>query len=236
MRSPFLLSLLILLLFSLPAQAQKPLPNIEVKDYNGKIIISWINEYKRKARVVSIQRSSDSIRDFTTIATVLNPENIDNGFLDKKPPAGKLFYRVFVAFPGGSYAYSVTRRPVKSEMVSELSPGDSIALNAPKNPAPKRVRNVFLVRDNNLKIRLPDISSKKYSIRFYDDKESLLFEIGKLTEPELIIEKVNFVHSGWFRYELMEDGKLVERDRFFIPADDKLRQTEQSEQGRKNKP
>lgn len=236
MRRPFLSLFLGSLFFSTSLQAQKPLPYIEVKDYNGKVIVSWINDYKRKANGISIQRSSDSIRDFTTIATVLNPENIDNGFLDKKPPAGKLFYRVFVAFPGGSYAYSVTRRPVRSEMSTELSTGDSIALNTPRNPVTKRVKYVTLVRDNNLMIRLPDTSSKKYSIRFYDDQENLLFEIGKLTEPVLIIEKVNFVHSGWFRYELSEAGKLVDRDRFFIPADDKLRQAVQSEQGRKNKP
>ena len=93
--------------------AQEVLPGITVKDFSGKIIVSWMNEYKVPVSNISIQRSYDSTKNFTTIGSVLNPQNLENGFADNKPPYNKMYYRLFISFEGGAYVFSSTVRPVK---------------------------------------------------------------------------------------------------------------------------
>ena len=68
---------------------------------------------------------------------------------------------------------------------------------------------------------MPDAANKKYSIIFFDEKQQRLFELTKLTEPELILEKVNFQRSGWYYFEVYEKGKLVQKDKFFLPKDNR---------------
>lgn len=211
----------LLLLFCTAAYAQDPLPHISVKNINGKVIVSWQNSYKKKATVINIQRSFDSLRNYNTIASMLNPENPDNGFVDNKPPYKNMYYRVFVAFQGGSYTFSEVKRPGKMLTAADLSGGDSAALNVPKPPPPKPVNYLFIGRENNLVIKLPDAANKKYSIIFFDEKQQRLFELTKLTEPELILEKVNFQRSGWYYFEVYEKGKLVQKDKFFLPKDNR---------------
>ena len=74
-------------------------------------------------------------------------------------------------------------------------------------------------REGNVRIRLDDYDQKKYSIKFFEDDESFLFEIKDITNSFFILDKSNFHHSGWFRFELYDDGKLVEKHKFYIPKD-----------------
>lgn len=74
-------------------------------------------------------------------------------------------------------------------------------------------------KDGLVRITLPDFQSKRYSIRFLEDDDTFLFELKNIKEPSLMLEKSNFHHSGWFKSELYDDGKLVEKNRFFIPKD-----------------
>ena len=74
-------------------------------------------------------------------------------------------------------------------------------------------------RDGNVQITLNDFKVKKYSIKFFEDDDSFLFEIKNIPEATLILEKSNFHHSGWFKSELFENNKMVEKNRFFIPKD-----------------
>lgn len=235
MRICFLFFTLGLFFISTQTFAQAPLPYIEVKNYNGKVIVSWVNNYKRPAKVIYIQRSDDSLRDYTTIGSVLNPENIDNGYLDSKVPKGRIFYRVFIAFPGGSYVFSQVKRPVMVTRDSMLTYGDSIAMQYHRTPIPKSSKHIYVGRENNIMISLKDGSDMQYSVKFYDENEKMVFEIGKLTESELILDKANFLRGGWFIYELYARGKLVEKDKFFLPKDEKGRPVMQVEKGKRNK-
>jgi len=74
-------------------------------------------------------------------------------------------------------------------------------------------------KDGVVRISLTDFSSKKYSIKFYEDDDTFLFELKDIKEASLMLEKSNFYHSGWFKSELYENDKLVEKNRFFIPKD-----------------
>jgi hypothetical protein len=74
-------------------------------------------------------------------------------------------------------------------------------------------------KDGLVRISLLDFGSKKYSIKFYEDDDTFLFELKDIREASLMLEKSNFYHSGWFKSELYENDKLLEKNRFFIPKD-----------------
>lgn len=89
--------------------------------------------------------------------------------------------------------------------------------------APKEVfkpsQYVFTGRDGNIAINVPNVMIHRYSIKFFAENNTPLFEITEVKETSLLIDKSNFLHSGWFRFELYEDGKLKERHKFFVPKD-----------------
>ncbi len=80
-------------------------------------------------------------------------------------------------------------------------------------------RYVFTDKDGNVVISLPEVKQKHYAVKFFEDDQSVLFDIRQVKEPLLTIDKVNFLHAGWFRFELYEDGKLKETHKFLIPKD-----------------
>ena len=78
---------------------------------------------------------------------------------------------------------------------------------------------IISTRDGQVQVTLNDFNEKIYTIKFFEDDDSFLFEIKTIREATLILEKSNFYHSGWFKSELYENGKMVEKNRFFIPKD-----------------
>lgn len=78
---------------------------------------------------------------------------------------------------------------------------------------------VFTEKYGNVMLQLPDAAEKKYSISFFDNDRTPLFEINEVRSPTLVVDKSNFVHAGWFWFELYEDGKLKERHRLYIPKE-----------------
>ena len=78
---------------------------------------------------------------------------------------------------------------------------------------------VFTEKDGNVRVLLSDAATKHYSIKFFDEDNSPLFEIKKIPESPLVLDKSNFLHSGWYKFELYADGQLKEKHRLFIPKD-----------------
>ncbi|MEP7254170.1 MAG: hypothetical protein ABI666_00270 [Ferruginibacter sp.] len=258
--------------------AQEILPGITVKNYNGKIIVSWKNQYPLEVKTINIQRSFDSSKNYTTIGSVLNPQNIENGFVDETPPYNKMYYRLFISFDAGAYIFSdpvrpvkealpplpmitqdVTVVPLKKEEVSK-KPYTKITVMPMEEPERTTVsrndnkimdpveknntkekktvqskvektlpvvipdenaitypsRRIYAARDNNVIINLPHFESKKYIVKFFDEDDRPLFELNKIKEEYLIVEKMNFLHAGWFHFEIFENGKMIEKNKFFI--------------------
>jgi len=335
---PFLLSL-----FILPAaKAQETLPGFTASlKSNGKVVISWKNAYP-SINQISIQRSKDSLRNFTTLITVPDPHIPENGFVDGKADGAHLFYRLFILFGNSKYMFTRSRRAVTEKIVlSGSEPAKTLAKKpAIKTPAVKepevkpplaktsviktepaeeeliipkidnsrifylqdkrnlkkpvvsgpgkfktptievektlfvkrrdslimqldgnKVRSfsdsllrqtkdtllfvntdtllikpyieplaekkdvykispyIFTAKDGNVNIALADWNKKQYSVRFFEDDHTPLLEIKSIKDPLLIIDKTNFLHAGWFRFELYEDGKLKEKNKFFIPKE-----------------
>ncbi|TKK65518.1 hypothetical protein FC093_19570 [Ilyomonas limi] len=76
---------------------------------------------------------------------------------------------------------------------------------------------IFTDRTGALNLRLPAAREKKYALQVYEaDGKTQLFFLKHITEPDLTINKANFIHAGWFVFDLYEDGKLKERNKFYI--------------------
>ena len=86
-------------------------------------------------------------------------------------------------------------------------------------PVYKPSQYVFTEKEGNVTISLPQAPQKKYSIKFFEDDNSAIFEIKQVKRSLLTLDKSNFHHAGWFRFELYEDEKLKEKHRFYIPKD-----------------
>ncbi|HKP32372.1 MAG TPA: hypothetical protein VJT83_06580 [Chitinophagaceae bacterium] len=78
---------------------------------------------------------------------------------------------------------------------------------------------VFTGRDGHVTIALPNVSSKKYNVKFFEDDATPIFEVKEVKESPLTLDKSNFMHAGWFRFELYENGQLKEKHRLYIPKD-----------------
>jgi hypothetical protein len=291
--------LLLVVLLVMTASAQDTLPKFTlVNKGNNRVVVSWTNTYRTAIRQLTIQRSADSTKNFTSILTLPDPTVPQNGYVDTKAPNGRMFYRLYILLDSGKYIFSKSRRPfqdtIKLKPVVKETPAvnqriqeelkadnkknaaddpvakepvkpkeipermiyikkrdtllgqigersirrfkDSIATKTKdtlsfntadtiviKNFIPKEVykpsRFVFTEKDGNVKIALPDAASKKYTIKFFDEYNAPVLEIKQVKDSVLILDKANFMHAGWFKFELMEDGVLKEKHRLFIPKD-----------------
>ena len=78
---------------------------------------------------------------------------------------------------------------------------------------------VYTEKDGNVKIALPLATVKKYTIKFFDEFSVPVFEIKQIKDSLLTLDKSNFMHAGWFKFELYEDGQLKEKHKLFVPKD-----------------
>ena len=79
---------------------------------------------------------------------------------------------------------------------------------------------MYTSRDGYVRINLPDDEkAKKYSIKFFEENGNFLFEIKEIREKDFKIDKANFYHAGWFRFELYENGKLLEKHKLYLEKD-----------------
>jgi hypothetical protein len=97
---------------------------------------------------------------------------------------------------------------------------DSIQIK-PFATAPAYVKSSYIYpdRDGNVILNIPGAAQRNYRVRFLHDDRRHFFTLDRVTENYLEIDKAIFLQSGWYRFELYEDGKLKEENRFFIPKD-----------------
>lgn len=118
----------------------------------------------------------------------------------------------------------IKAQPVVIKLDS-LQWGDSVAVPNPGYTKPKLVAftpslYVYTNRDGYVRINLPENEkSKKYSIKFFDEDNTLLFELKEIKEKDFKIDKTNFYHAGWFKFELYEGEKLLEKHKFYLEKD-----------------
>ncbi|HQW84039.1 MAG TPA: hypothetical protein PK987_06260 [Ferruginibacter sp.] len=91
--------------------AQEILPGFTVKNNKSKISVSWQNKYKQNIKSISIQRSYDSTKNFSSIYTLPNPSDAVNGYMDIHAPYTKMYYKLFVVFDSGEYIFTAVKKP-----------------------------------------------------------------------------------------------------------------------------
>ena len=199
---------------------QDTLPNISVTQISNKVLVSWNNPFTSLTSI-NIQRSSDSLKNFSTIGSVLNVRAKTNGFVDSKEFIPAQYYRLFLSFEGGTYLFTQSHRP-GIDTTKDLS-GITEATPEPVQTWFIPSKLVFTGKDNNVIINLPDFDKKRYSIKFFEEDGTQIFELKKITESYLTLDKVNFVHAGLFNFEVFGNGVLVEKHKIYIPKDGKPR-------------
>ncbi len=217
--------------------AQKDtLPKFTAVVKDGVITINWLNSFKNVSQL-NIQRSKDSLKNFSTIHSLPQPNIKSYSYTDKTAKNDSGYYRIFILFEGSSYIFTPSKklfRDTTKAIVEVVPPPVKVAEEKPKEkvkqeekhkepppPKPVWVPSVFVFTGNegNPVIKLPDVANKKYSIKFLKEDGSLLFMIPQVKENYLTLDKVNFLKSGWYYFELMEDGKLKEKNKFLITRD-----------------
>ena len=227
------LFLLLLISTSSTLFAQDTLPKFSVRHIgNDRVIIGWVNTFPN-IKQISIQRSHDSLINYKTILSVADPKAVQNGFADNKAPNDHMFYRIFYAMEGGAFYFTQAKRPFQDTANKTASdrpqiPGDQKTDTANKangtTPVVKKPTYtpsfyVYTNKEGYVYINLPDANLKKYSLKFFEEDNSPLFEIKPIKDRALTLDKANFMHAGWFHFELYNDDKLVERHKFYLSKD-----------------
>jgi hypothetical protein len=199
---------------------QDTLPNISVTQISNKVLVSWNNPFT-SLTTINIQRSSDSLKNFSTIGSVLNVRAKTNGFVDSKEFIPSQYYRLFISFEGGTYMFTQSHKPGidTSKNLSGITETTSEPVQTWFVPS----KLVFTGKDNNIIINLPNVEKKRYSIKFFEEDGTQIFELKKITEAYLTLDKVNFLHAGLFNFEVYGNGVLVEKHKIYIPKDGKPR-------------
>jgi hypothetical protein len=222
------ISLILCIIISAHASAQDTLPKFSVTNAGGnRVIVGWVNTYGL-VKQIGIQRSHDSTKNFKTILTVADPNARQNGFADTKAPNDHMFYRLFVVLDKGQFFFTESKKPlidtakVLKDGVTEKVKVDTVTIAKPavqKKPEFVPSFYVYTNKDGYVFINLPDADKKKYHIKFFEEENVLLFEIKSIKETGLTLDKTNFMHAGWFHFELYDDDKLVEKNKFYLSKD-----------------
>jgi hypothetical protein len=186
--------------FDTAAVASEPIP--EIKNDNQRVIIDSLNRREVKALNDHLKAADPQIIKPEKFLVIKRRDSIINRIPEK-------YLKKF----RDSIVY-VTRDTLQFESV------DTILI---KPFVPHEIyrasKYVYTEKYGNVMISLPDAVTKKYALKFFDEKKHPLFEIAEVQSPTVVIDKTNFVHSGWFYFELYENGKLKEKNKLYLPKD-----------------
>lgn len=216
-----------LLFISVFAHSQDTLPKFSVtnlgNDAEGRfrVAIGWYNNYD-SLKQISIQTSHDSLKNYRTLISLTDPNAKFNGFADNKAPNDHMFYRLFIVRGNGQYFFTVPKKPSfdssKNGLLKESVVYKKFETNGRKADFVPSFY-VYTNKDGYVFINLPDAEKQKYRIKFYEEDESFLFELKNIKQSGLTLDKANFMHAGWFNFELYNDEKLVEKHKFYLSKD-----------------
>ena len=226
------------------AYAQPNLPEIIGTAQNGITIMSWTAQFDG-IKSIAVQRSSDSVYNFTTIGYVKDTKKGAQGFVDGHPLPGKNFYRLYIAFSSDLTWFSnrlrVTLDSAQILAAGIIPPNDSLQKLVPraimalsglkfdsttgnllgniKLPTltvvkPEIIPSIYVFTNpfnGHINIELPDVKTKAYDIRFFDDTEKMVLEIPRVAESPVILDKRNFQRKGYFHFEILRDQQKWEK-------------------------
>lgn len=207
---------------------QDTLPKFSVRNLGinrdgvPSIVISWVNKYDTLSQI-SIQTSHDSLKNYHTLISLTDPNAKMNGYADKRAPHDHMYYRLFIVKGDGQYLFSAVKRPAL-DTAKTATLLETVVAKKPDIRDQKEAQKpsfvpsfyVYTNKDGYVFINLPDAEKQRYHIKFFEEDNSFLFEVKNLKQTGLTLDKTNFLHAGWFNFELYNDEKLVERHKFYL--------------------
>lgn len=216
---------------------------------NNRIVIGWVNTYQNITQLTIQRSfdSLSGFKSILSVADPLSPQNgyvdtkaandhmfyrlyiqLDKGnylFSAAKKPVLDTAKKIIPAGYQGKLPDSVWKvNPFYVKIDSLLkvdsmaSPNAAVLKNKPTAFSPSIY--IYTARDGYVRISLPDDEKpKKYSVKFFDADQVFLFELKDIKTRSFKLDKANFYHAGWFHFELYEDGKLLEKHKFFLDKD-----------------
>lgn len=173
-------ALILCLLLTTTLRAQDTLPRFSATARGpGKILISWHNKFPAVSQI-SIQRSADSLKNFTTLLTVPDPRLPENGAMDNNAIHPNFYYRLFIVLDNGKYIFTPSHRPrSRSE--------DAQANVVQKEQEEETEESVARSASNRLLMIAPAPASERSKIRTPTTIHSL---------PELSLNNTVYVRKG----------------------------------------
>lgn len=210
---------------NIQTKAQGVLPDFSVYRVGGnRVVLAWEHQYKQ-VKQISIQRSTDSLNFYKTIATMPDPSLQQNGFADLTAPAGNVFYRIFIMFDGGNFTSTKVKRPT----IDSLGLADAYNSGNKKNVEVNTLptfnpagfvpsSHVFTSPDRYVRVELP-LDKRKYDLKFFSETGQPLFELNNINEKRFKLDRSYFFTAGYINFELYADGKLLEKHKVFLPKE-----------------
>jgi hypothetical protein len=186
--SAFIFFLSILVLSELKAQSDK-LPEFSLTERNGIVFISWNNPFEDLTQLI-IQRSTDSTKFFRSIMAMPDPTSLSNGYVDRKEGASSMYYRIFYVLPGGKYAFTAARKPIRIQENKLMA----VSTNISVLPNPDNQSNSW---DSFKKKKPVEMIGKRN-----DDRET------NLNFKQIGVEKKTYFDPSAFIFS-NEDGNLI---------------------------
>jgi len=214
-----------------PPSAQYPLPAMAITTEQAQNNLTWYCQYDG-IKSIAVQRSADSVRNFTTIGVINSPKKGMGSYRDTHPVVGKNYYRLSIEFGGdlewfsNTYKVFLDSATIAKSLEEKLKTGTTNAITAttsdkgksettesstPKafyfTPSSKVYTNPYT---GHINISLEDATAKRYSLRFYDPSKNEVLRISRISKPMLILDKNNFNSRGIYSFQLFEGSSLVE--------------------------
>ena len=86
-------------------------------------------------------------------------------------------------------------------------------------PVWKASTHIFTNDKGFIRIVLPLAKQRKYRVVFFEENNEELFQIKHVKEADLVLDKSNFYKAAWYYFELYEDEKLIEKNKFYVSRD-----------------
>lgn len=192
-----LLSLFFLISWTAELKAQTDsLPKFSLVEKNGIVFISWNNPFPEITQLI-IQRSNDSLSFFRSIISMPDPTAVSNGYVDRKPGAAQMFYRLFYVMPGGRYTFTTSRKPLHEEIEKKRIdvPNDN------KADTNNIVKSAFTSYDPVKKIELVQAMGRSEAQKDNRDRTSPIVKLDSI-EGVTSFQPSAFIFSN-------EEGNLV---------------------------
>jgi hypothetical protein len=78
---------------------------------------------------------------------------------------------------------------------------------------------VYTDKEGYVVLNLPEALTKKYELRIFEENDAPVLELKHIKNPYVTLDKSNFYHAGWYKFELIEDGKIKDLNKILIPKD-----------------